>query len=522
MGFRFSIENANWLAHILQPSGATPKSATLEEARSTLKYFLESFDYNFVGHPKHYRTLLNLTGRALDELRHQVFQSTGDAGFALRGLREAFRGTPWIALIIPSGYDLNIDNHLGSRDLLQKLVNIRPGDPGLILQLEDIPTEGFSLEHVFPAFKVALAEMTRWPGLLVWTTQGDSAFFPLTSDIDKADQRLEWIFHHLSIIRGFPDVGLLKAQYEEFLRKHQASARAPLRILHISDLHLGSKVAYRRISRVQRLIRLQIEELGETAPIVPVLTGDLMDTPRDENLDLVRSFMEFMEGLGIEEPFVVHGNHDTREDGCLWPGMQQAARISESKVSWFDDNQVALVCLNSVREGFLARGRIDERELIDVGNRLDADQERLNRCAVFAVLHHHPMPVEKPSWYKKAWYERLLGDFFSKTEELEDAGTFLDWSRAKRIKGILHGHKHIPRLDQHDGIMVIGCGSTVGKVETINPNRTYMSLNVVTVDTEAGRISCRLRAERIPGAGLDSEESHELVFQSALGLGNET
>ena len=31
MGFRFSLEHANWLAHILQPSGARPHAGALSK-----------------------------------------------------------------------------------------------------------------------------------------------------------------------------------------------------------------------------------------------------------------------------------------------------------------------------------------------------------------------------------------------------------------------------------------------------------------------------------------------------------
>ena len=46
MGLRFSIEHANWLAHILQPTGTSPNMERNEEV-GTLYSFIESFRSNF-------------------------------------------------------------------------------------------------------------------------------------------------------------------------------------------------------------------------------------------------------------------------------------------------------------------------------------------------------------------------------------------------------------------------------------------------------------------------------------------
>ena len=93
-----------------------------------------------------------------------------------------------------------------------------------------------------------------------------------------------------------------------------------------------------------------------------------------------------------------------------------------------------------------------------------------------------------------------------------DAEQFLPWLHARRIGLVLHGHKHIPRVQLHNGITIVGCGSTVGKVSVREPGTTFMSMNVVTVDAAARKISCRLRAERIPGGGFNADVVHEAVM----------
>lgn len=511
MGFRFSLEHANWLAHVLQPAGATPQLKHEFEQKETLKKFIDTFAENFYSSPR---------GRC--DLEHFLYSYRHDIGLgsrvpldALNALREYFRDVPWVSLLLPSGNHEESDRLLTDSRFLSNLVRIRPEDPGLILQLEAVPREEIALDHVFPAFKTAFAEVTRWPGLLVWTPSGDAAFFELSREQELISERLHWLFSHLATNFGPPDLNLLKQQFaREMLKGREDTSQ--VKIIHLSDLHLGSQVARRRLSRVQTLIESVVYELGEQAPIVPVITGDLMNSPSDTNLGDVRSFMGFLNNLGIEKPVMVLGNHDVREDGWLSPQLEQAVNISRSPVVWMKEHEVAFACFNSVNGGHLARGFIGEDELTYVGNALDEFPERASSFTVVGALHHHPIPVEHPTWYRKTWYERLLGSTFEKTEALEDADLFLGWLDTRGIPVVLHGHKHIPRFEKRGNLAVLGCGSTVGKVDTLARGQTYMSLNVLTIDRARGYIGVRLRAERIPGAGLEAGESHELVMKSML------
>lgn len=511
MGFRFSLEHANWLAHVLQPTGATPRLEHEFEQSETLRRFIDTFAQNFYSSPRGRYDV----ERFVFGLRREIDRGRRVPIDALHAIRDYFRDIPWVALLLPSGFDLDSDRLLTDPGFLQELVGIRPEDPGLILQLEQQPREEIALDHVFPAFKVAFAEVTRWPGLLLWTPQGDAAFFELSRDKATIRERVRWLLSHLATNVGHPDLGLLKQQFSAAVVK-AAPLASQVRIVHLSDLHLGSQLARRRMPRVQSLIQTVISELGDEGPIVPVITGDLMDTPSEENLGDVRSFVGFLESLGIEKPVVVLGNHDVREDGWLNPKLDQALNLSRSPVVWMKDHSVAFACFNSVNGGHLARGFIGEQEMTYVGNAIDSEPDWSSFTLIGAV-HHHPIPVETPSWYRRTWYERLLGSKFEKTEALADADAFLAWLAARGVPAVLHGHKHIPRFDKHGDIAVVGCGSSIGKVDTEVRGQTYMSLNVLTVDNTRRQIGCRLRAERIPGAGLEAVESHELVLRSSIG-----
>ena len=97
--------------------------------------------------------------------------------------------------------------------------------------------------------------------------------------------------------------------------------------------------------------------------------------------------------------------------------------------------------------------------------------------------------------------------------ELEDADKFIDWLTARNCVAALHGHKHIPRADLNHNISYLGCGSTVGKVRQYK-GQTHISINVVTIEPHKGRLSCRLLAEKIPGAGLAENDAHELLYRN--------
>jgi len=266
------------------------------------------------------------------------------------------------------------------------------------------------------------------------------------------------------------------------------------------------------LPRVQQLVRNIVEELGDSSKVVPIVTGDLMDSPDDKHLNIVRSFLDFLNGLGTDEPVIVLGNHDVRKDGYLNENYKTAFNLPNSRAVWFDEEQTGLLCVNSVTGGKLARGYVGEAQLMDLGSEIDRKRNN-NEFTLLAMLHHHPVEVSYPEWYLRPFYERMLGSKFEKTDQLEDADLFLEFINQRKIASIIHGHKHIPQLTKtSSGTPVFGCGSTVGKVATTDVG-TYMSMNIISVNNSTNTVSGRLLAERIPGGGLVEERRHEMVMR---------
>lgn len=412
----------------------------------------------------------------------------------------------------------SMNNLLVSKEIVKDIADILPVYPGIVMQLGAPVDQIFYLESAFFALQVAFANANKWPGILIWNTKRESAFFPLSLNDDHARQAIHWVF---SEIAQQPDISVesLKTRYANIVAPSATtSATKPLTIIQTSDMHLGNKVSDSRLLTVKdRILELNRDYQSDSV-VVPVVTGDLMDTPGKRHLDSLYDYLHFLDRLGSERPVVILGNHDVRKWGVLSKSYEEALRLYIRPIVWLDDSKVGLICFNSVRGGNLAQGMIDEQEFATLGHELDVDSDRSRNYMLLALLHHHPCPVERPGWYAKVWYERWLGNWFDKTVELKNASIFLEWLTKRNVSMALHGHKHIPRVTQLGGVSIIGCGSTVGKVPSEVEGKTFMSINIVSIDLDSGRISCRLRAEQIVGAGLSDVEVHEILYRETVTL----
>ena len=87
----------------------------------------------------------------------------------------------------------------------------------------------------------------------------------------------------------------------------------------------------------------------------------------------------------------------------------------------------------------------------------------------------------------------------SEMGNLLDADIFMEWLSKRNVKCVLHGHKHIPFINEDNGIKVISCGSSTGQIVHRERGKTYMSYNLVKICRDA--IICTQFAEEVFGAG---------------------
>jgi hypothetical protein len=513
MGLVMDLRVANWVAHLIQPESPVPRLSNPWEEREALQYFLYKMAEGFVSSPERITEMKRLA----EDARQKLNEATPpDPGELLKDLRQFMGGRPWTVLLVPSGQS-ETDRVICSQELLQRLVALKPGCPGLILQ----PAEGsyngmLTLTDVFWAFKTAVECLEDWPGMLVWTLRDQAAFLPFPSEMrEDIEKSSIWVLSRLGANLN-TDVDILSSEYRREFPASQRSRSQSLKILHLSDMHLGSDAAEERLPRVHELIRAAVRKMSDGSRILPLVTGDLIDTTNEKNVNKVRLFMDFLANLNTEPPISLLGNHDVREDGYLSDNFRQVMRLPAvpAGVEWFDDQRVGLVCFNSVMGGKIARGLIGEAQFGDIGSAIDRKRNS-EAYTLIGALHHHPISVATPEWYQQPFYERIFGRFFEKTEALEDSNQFLQFVQARRMAAVLHGHKHIPRIEStwNPSIPIYGCGSTVGKIAA-KDGGAYMSMNVITVNTSRGRVSGRLLVERILGGQPEEFGHHEMIFST--------
>lgn len=89
----------------------------------------------------------------------------------------------------------------------------------------------------------------------------------------------------------------------------------PLRIFHLSDLHIGKRVHEFSMISDQKYILEQITQLAsEYRPHAVIIAGDVYDKPLPpaEAVSLLDSFLTDLSKMGIKV-FVISGNHDSAE-----------------------------------------------------------------------------------------------------------------------------------------------------------------------------------------------------------------
>jgi hypothetical protein len=510
MGLHINLQHASWLAHILKPSGSVPQLKGEDwEQSEVLHQFLYQIENNFysgVGYERMWREEIAGLADAVHLARggnEHIFAER------IERVRKFLGDRPWTALILPSGRDRELDEQLCDRRLLREVVRIRPEDPGLILQLQEPPRDTLVLNDLFPAFRTALASINEWPGVLVWLNSGDSKFFSV-AEKPLFHEQFHWIFSHLAASRLI-DLEELGTLYErEFTEKTPRIDEVT--IIHLSDVHIGSKQASLRLPRLVQLVRNVIQEIGENRKFIIAVSGDLMNNPDERNLNEVRSFLDILANLTDEAIITCLGNHDVRKDGYLAENLKMAMRLPSlgDSIRTFCDGKLGVVTFNSVVEGKLARGFVGEQQMADIANQLDRDK-KLTNARLIGMVHHHPIPVEVPEWYARPFYEKWLGGAFEKTESLEDSEEFISFVESRRFGCVIHGHKHIPHIGtSNGGVPIYGCGSSVGKVDTID-KRPYMSLNLINYDLSNNRLSARLLAERVAGGGLVEDRRSEIL-----------
>ncbi|WP_346137943.1 metallophosphoesterase [Streptomyces coeruleofuscus] len=399
-------------------------------------------------------------------------------------------------------------NSDAAKDAINKAVS---GHPYRILTLLPGPPEPNEVIHMADpdnGFQSALDRRDLWPGVVISTPTGRSTFLPL----EEASTRIQ----HLWTTRGygdFEDPDRWEERTSALTALTQPSStverRVNRRLLHLSDLHFGTKEAAAKQGYLAACVARELR--GEVDQIV--ITGDLFNHPIERYARRYKAFSHSLHLLSGRQPIEVPGNHDQRFFGnalsIFGRRMDMLADFDlRPRVQVDHEARIIFFCFDSNRIGSWAKGRVSDEQLLSMARDFQAMNRngRLKGYRRVALVHHHPYPY--PSQADERIVNPLVWRGHEKFVALEGAAQFLEWCASRHISLILHGHKHIPRLivdaveiDGGNGgrqrIITAGCGSSMAI------HSRQMSFNVIDWNPELNTWSVKFRID-MDGRGFQT------------------
>ncbi len=152
-------------------------------------------------------------------------------------------------------------------------------------------------------------------------------------------------------------------------------------LVHLSDLHFG------RVD--ERLISPLISAVAEINPDLVAVSGDLTQRARSQQFREARAFLD-----ALPQPqIVVPGNHDVPLHNVFTrfvrPLEKYKRHITNNLQPVYLDDEIVVVGVNTARSLTIKGGRINERQLAQIRQRLCVSDDQL----VKAVVTHHPFDL---------------------------------------------------------------------------------------------------------------------------------
>ena len=352
MGYRTTIKNINSIGHLIEGNVYTflQQSISSEEMLITnielLDELIKRTSKQFYMSNEYWRYLyrnLHYLRRKWDDMRSVLerLQTNSEESICklttddrllnyLERISKLFSRCKVKSILLPGfDYDNPINSLLTDERILREIVEIHPGDTALILQLkEQFNREDTAILNIFPNFDKALYQIDNWPGIFLWN-ESDSLFLPISKKEDIFDIYRTLRYEHNSF-------NYLRKKFDGKFKKKQYAY-----LFHMSDLHFGNKLANKRTTRLIKILEDHISKIEDNARIIPIISGDLMNSPESTNKQLYEMFLELLRSKGFEEPVYVLGNHDNDISGIFKIATTQKAIISSlsstSKVEIYED-----------------------------------------------------------------------------------------------------------------------------------------------------------------------------------------
>lgn len=464
MGYRFKLNHGNIVVYLTTPAAEPPRVET-EHLNEFLRVMREGLDRpwhrggRILTQNRDWSRHLDVEAQlTLDTLERVVDEPMLPAELTqrlLRPLRKLLSQFRLYAMPLWTGWQRSEVDYLHHQS------------EGLALGAEDalvlFPDEGLEDDapntlDSLPAFDLALQHRNEWPGLLLWTHQGNAAFVPAHGIAEACESCLEALRKHDDLLLA-KVVSALAADTEN----------RPRRILHLSDLHFGSRHAAINAPFLEAELHDTIRDVDRV-----VITGDLFDNPTYRDLADYQRFSQEIHRTSGREAICIPGNHDVRWLGNLGSNSAPIAALRWSSHVVDDDISTVFFGFNSAEQGRLARGKVSQDQLQRMAaehrNALTLRPE-LRSYLTIALVHHHPYSFETGP---ATLMQRMLAAVRFSDEpflRMVDADRFTEWCARWGVSAVLHGHKHLPRYEIRticpEGatphkLPAIGCGSSLG------------------------------------------------------------
>ena len=531
MGYRFSLETASTVANLTfgRVRECFEEILSSDECYWEFMSFIEIFSASFVSDRK--EVDMNIVRNVKEafyrlevqkrEFKHVdideliQYSTYSEPFYALKDFSDILSRCKLKSLLLPPMDNNNDEQYsfMTSIKTFKNLMNIHKGDSCLILQPLEKPEKAL-IFNPFPNFEVALRQADLWPAVLFWDSHGNYAFVPV-----KSEKQLISLYKYVKIeenpVKALQNLIADKKELADDELQHGEKIIEPINpsynIIHLSDLHFGANDEPISVSTAERrlrsLIKSQLSKFRPEDKVSIVITGDAVDSPDETMETYYQNFAEQLENQCGQMPIRILGNHDVNPKGIRLTHYGQYSKTAANaagvypKIEIIEDVKVILLLFNSNTDGIWAEGKIGQKQMSEMGNLLDA-VKNVEDYTLIAVLHHHLVKIPKPDYYEKRWFEKFVSDdFMEMTLKLLDAQLFLQWLQRRKVKIVLHGHKHIPYVTKQDGITIIGCGSSTGQIVHTEKEKTCISYNVLKITRE--NVTCTQYAEQVIGAGAD-------------------
>lgn len=218
-----------------------------------------------------------------------------------------------------------------------------------------------------------------------------------------------------------------------------------MRILHISDTHIGSEKHFNKTSLEKVMNKIEKENYD-----LLIHSGDITQEGKESQYKRAEKIFSKIDIPHI----VIPGNHDKRSGGLAL----YKKYIGQPNGVFEQENTIVLFVDSAVPDSNVGRVGMVKFNMLKNGLRKHSDKK-----IKIVVLHHHTIPIPM------AGRERNV---------LSNAGDLLDLFLRFDVDLVISGHRHYPNVYEIDETTFVNAGTTSGKKTRYGDSNSFNEIEV--------------------------------------------